>query len=65
LLDLGFVPGSRLEYVLQSPFHGPAAYRIRGTLIALRRNQADQVLVERTGQTKGLKGRKVASELLN
>ncbi|MBE2216284.1 MAG: FeoA domain-containing protein [Opitutaceae bacterium] len=45
LLDLGFVPGSRLEHALQSPFNGPAAFRVRGTLIALRREQAEQVLV--------------------
>lgn len=45
LLDLGFVPGSRIEHVLQSPFNGPAAFRVRGTLIALRREQAQQVLV--------------------
>lgn len=45
LLDLGFVPGSRIEHALQSPFNGPAAFRVRGTLIALRREQADQVLV--------------------
>jgi len=45
LLDLGFVPGSRVEHVLQNPFGSPVAYRVRGTLIALRREQADQVLV--------------------
>lgn len=45
LLDLGFVPGSRIEHALQSPFNGPAAFRVRGTLVALRRPQADQVLV--------------------
>lgn len=45
LLDLGFVPGSRIEHALQSPFNGPAAFRVRGTLIALRREQADQVLI--------------------
>jgi DtxR family Mn-dependent transcriptional regulator len=46
LLDLGFVPGSRIEPTLQSPFDGPVAYRVRGTMIALRRDQADQVLVQ-------------------
>jgi DtxR family transcriptional regulator, Mn-dependent transcriptional regulator len=46
LLDLGFVPGSRIEHELDSPLHGPAAYRVRGTLIALRRTQALQVLVQ-------------------
>jgi len=45
LLDLGFVPGSRLEHALQSPFNGPSAFRVRGTLIALRKSQADQILV--------------------
>lgn len=45
LLDLGFVPGSLIEHALQSPFSGPAAFRLRGTLVALRRSQADQVLV--------------------
>ncbi|AWI10001.1 FeoA domain-containing protein [Ereboglobus luteus] len=45
LLDLGFVPGSRIEYAMQSPFHGPAAFSVRGTLIALRREQAEQVLI--------------------
>ena len=47
LLDLGFVPGSRIERVLDSPLHGPVAYRVRGTMIALRRAQSDHVLVSR------------------
>jgi DtxR family Mn-dependent transcriptional regulator len=46
LLDLGFVPGSRVEHELDSPLSGPAAYRLRGTLIALRQTQARQVLVQ-------------------
>jgi DtxR family Mn-dependent transcriptional regulator len=45
LLDMGLVPGSRLENALQSPFNGPAAFRVRGTLVALRHSQAEQVLV--------------------
>jgi DtxR family transcriptional regulator, Mn-dependent transcriptional regulator len=58
LLDLGFVPGSRIEHALQSPFNGPAAFRVRGTLIALRREQADQVLVlpDTGGQVAGDRG---------
>jgi DtxR family Mn-dependent transcriptional regulator len=46
LLDLGFVPGSRVEHELDSPLSGPAAFRVRGTLIALRKTQALQVLVQ-------------------
>ena len=46
LMDLGFVPGSRVTYALQSPFRGPSAFHVRGTLIALRREQAEQVLIQ-------------------
>lgn len=46
MLDLGFVPGSTVTPELASPLHGPVAYRVRGTLIALRANQAAQVLVQ-------------------
>jgi DtxR family Mn-dependent transcriptional regulator len=54
LLDLGFVPGSRIEYALQSPFHGPAAFHVRGTLIALRHEQAEQVLIRPQHEPSGL-----------
>lgn len=40
LLDLGFVPGSTVEVEMVSPAGDPTAYRIRGTVIALRREQA-------------------------
>jgi DtxR family Mn-dependent transcriptional regulator len=46
LLDLGFTPGARIRSELQ-PFSGdPRAYRLRGTTIALRREQSDRVLVK-------------------
>lgn len=45
LLDLGFTPGARVRSELE-PFSGdPRAYRLRGTTIALRRDQSDCVLV--------------------
>ncbi|MBP7689052.1 MAG: ferrous iron transport protein A, partial [Thermoflexales bacterium] len=31
---------------MPSMFRDPVAYRVRGTLIALRREQADQVLIK-------------------
>jgi DtxR family transcriptional regulator, Mn-dependent transcriptional regulator len=46
LLDLGFVPGTTVEAVLVSPSGDPTAYRIRDTLIALRREQASMVDIE-------------------
>ncbi len=46
MLDLGLVPGSRIQPMLHGIFDGPVAYRVRGTLIGLRRQQAEQVLVQ-------------------
>lgn len=46
LMDLGLVPDTRLEAVYRGPFGQPVAYRIRGALIALRKEQAAQIIVE-------------------
>lgn len=46
LLDLGFVPGTKVEVEMRSPSGDPTAYRVRGTLIALRREQAGLIQVE-------------------
>lgn len=45
LMDLGFTPGARLEPVLDTFAGDPRAYRVRDTLVALRSDQASQVLV--------------------
>ena len=45
LMDLGFTPGARLAPALQTFAGDPRAYRVRGTLVALRRDQANHVLV--------------------
>ncbi len=47
LLDLGFVPGTLVRVAMQSPGgRDLRAYEVRGTLIALRRNQAELLLVQ-------------------
>jgi DtxR family Mn-dependent transcriptional regulator len=46
LLDLGFVAGTTVEVAMVSPSGEPTAYRVRGTLIALHREQARLVMVE-------------------
>ncbi len=51
LLDLGLTPGARISPELSNAFGDPRAYRVRGTLIALRKEQAQQVLVKPTNQT--------------
>ena len=47
LLDLGVVPGSRVSVDLTGPFRSPRGYRIRGTLVGLRRDQAENIFVSR------------------
>ncbi len=46
LLDLGFVAGTDVTVDMISPSGEPTAYRVRGTLIALHREQAKLVMVK-------------------
>lgn len=45
LLDLGFYKGTPIKKVLISPKGDPNAYRVRGTTIALRNNDAQYIEV--------------------
>ena len=45
LLDLGLTPGAGVQVALVNTFGDPRAFRIRGTTIALRKQQADQVWI--------------------
>jgi DtxR family Mn-dependent transcriptional regulator len=47
LLDLGLVPGTEVRAELESPGGDPTAYRVRGSLIALRSDQARLIQIER------------------
>jgi len=47
LLDLGIVPGTAVTAEVRSPGGDPTAYRIRGTLIALRKNQAKMIKIRK------------------
>ena len=46
LLDLGLTVNTKIEVALENTFGDPRAFRIRGTLIALRKEQADHVWVK-------------------
>jgi DtxR family Mn-dependent transcriptional regulator len=48
LLDLGLVPGTEVTAVMTSPTGDPTGYRIRGAVIALRREQAELVHVQKS-----------------
>jgi ferrous iron transport protein A len=45
LLDLGFVPGTRVRVLRRAPLGDPTVYELRGTQLCLRRSEAARVLV--------------------
>jgi DtxR family Mn-dependent transcriptional regulator len=47
LLDLGFVKGTPIRIDLMSPFNNPTAYLVKGTSIALRKDQASKILIKK------------------
>lgn len=46
LLDIGMIQGTPIECAFKSPFGDPTAYFVRGTLIAIRKEDAKNVVVE-------------------
>lgn len=46
MLDLGLICGTTVEALQKSPSGDPIAYAIRGAVIALRAQEASQILVE-------------------
>ncbi len=46
LMDLGILPGTRMEIEMKSPLGDPTAYRVRGGVIALRRQQAREIQIQ-------------------
>lgn len=50
LLDLGLTPGVPITAELRSLFGDPIAYRVRGALVALRRDQAAHVYIDLPAQ---------------
>ncbi|PVX52136.1 DtxR family Mn-dependent transcriptional regulator [Balneicella halophila] len=49
LLDLGFVNGTEIKISNISPLGDPIAYQVRETLIALREDQAQYILIQKEG----------------
>ena len=47
LLDLGFVKGANIKIDLTNPLGEPNAYLIKGTSIALRKDQAAKILIKK------------------
>lgn len=49
LLDIGLVPGTKIECVLVSPGQNPKAYMIRGAVIAIRNEDAFDIDINKRG----------------
>ncbi len=49
LLDMGLIEGTRVMCVGKSPAGDPAAYRIRGAVIAIRSEDSRRILVHHGG----------------
>ena len=45
LLDLGLINGTTIKPVLKSPMGNPIAYEIRGTIIAIRKEDSKFITV--------------------
>lgn len=46
LLELGCFPGSQITFLRAAPFHGPYYLKINGINFALRRTEADKILIK-------------------
>lgn len=47
LLDLGIIPGTLIEALFTSPSGDPIAYRIRGAVIALRKEESTLIYIQK------------------
>lgn len=45
MLEIGFTPGQEIELINSSAFKDPLAFSIRGTLIAIRKHEADCIIL--------------------
>lgn len=64
LRDLGLVEGTRVKCVLKSPLGDPAAYRVKGAVIAVREQDAASIDVESLHEEAGSAKERVAKIVL-
>ena len=55
LLDIGIVSGTKLSCVMKSPLGDPTAYLVRGSLIALRKEDSEKIVIELDSTVQGVK----------
>ncbi len=50
--DLGFIPGTEVSLAFKSPLTDPIAYNVRGTVIAIRNDEARNIEIEMIPENK-------------
>lgn len=45
IVEIGFTPGQEIELLSKSVFNDPLAFSLRGTMIAIRKNEAQSIRV--------------------
>lgn len=43
IIEIGFTPGQEIELINKSIFNDPLAFALRGTMIAIRKNEAESI----------------------
>ncbi|WP_457640986.1 FeoA family protein [Persephonella sp.] len=46
LLEMGLIPGQIVEVIQVSPFGGPVKIKIKGYCLAVRKSDAEKIIVE-------------------
>ncbi|MCK5816282.1 MAG: ferrous iron transport protein A [Flavobacteriaceae bacterium] len=47
LIEMGCLPGNSIELVQLAPFHDPLYLNINGSYVAIRKETAEQILIEK------------------
>ncbi|MEE9431069.1 MAG: FeoA family protein [Melioribacteraceae bacterium] len=45
ILEIGFTPGQQIELLSKSIFNDPLAFSLRGTMVAIRKGEAQSIKV--------------------
>lgn len=45
ILEIGFTPGQEIELITRTAFNDPLAFSLRGSIIAMRKNEAASIKV--------------------
>ncbi len=46
IIEVGFTPGQQIELINKTAFSDPLAFSLRGTIIAIRRNEAESIYIQ-------------------